>query len=115
MAPKQKRKADAMETAQVFVPAPSTSEPPKKKIGVTKSVAAKAANSVTSGSKLSGNKSKPSGKKPPHPLPNVIDIEGLEEWEDLSRRKCKGLGLHDPIKAVEVCLRLPLLTRIIKS
>jgi hypothetical protein len=34
--------------------------------------------------------------------PNVEDVEGVDEWEELNRQKWKGLGLSDPVKSVEV-------------
>lgn len=41
---------------------------------------------------------------PPQPkVEKPIDVEGLEEWEEITRRKWRGLGLTDPIKRVEVC------------
>lgn len=34
--------------------------------------------------------------------PVEVDVEGLEEWEQLSKKKWRGLGLSDPVKSVEV-------------
>ncbi|KAF8331948.1 beta and beta-prime subunits of DNA dependent RNA-polymerase [Cantharellus anzutake] len=31
----------------------------------------------------------------------IVDVEGLQEWEEITRRKWRGLGLTDPIKRVE--------------
>jgi hypothetical protein len=32
--------------------------------------------------------------------------DGEDEWEQLNRTNWRGLGLTDPIKNIEVCLRL---------
>lgn len=83
--------------------------PPKKpaaksKAGgssATKSATVSAARPRTTGNNGSHATSASSGPPPP-PAVDPEHIAGLEEWDNITRKKWRGLGLTDPIKSVEV-------------
>lgn len=82
--------------------------PPKKAKATVPVASSSSAAKKTPTTKSTTTKAKPKTNAAPDPpaktKPAEVDVEGLEEWEQLSNKKWRGLGLSDPIKSVEVRL-----------
>lgn len=88
--------------------------PPKKAVAKTKATSKPAPVSATVASSRpratpgAGTSAQAASLgPPPPPAVDPEHIAGLEEWENITRKKWRGLGLTDPIKSVEAsCLAL---------